>query len=348
MKDGTISDADSWTRRGENVHWYEIYGIRLSSDIQLTFPNSESMQSAAVSLLEASADFFREAIQSTIVRPSPTGWYKYVQLDNGQSYLRWDDLFEFLVDADGRRIWWGWLGAPSLESLQVYLLGHSLSFALIKQGYEPIHATSVVIDGHAVAFIGSSGIGKSSLAAAFLADGYPLVTDDMLLLRRTDQGYEAQPGPRRIKLFPKMARRFLAVTANGVPMNNETEKLVLPLKTNYCHSGGASLRALYVLTPPREARRQQHIELIPLSTREAFIALVRGTFNSVVTGADRAGRQYTECLSIASQVPLRRISYPRDLSLLPAVKQAILSDLSELVRKDISSISRSLANGQST
>ena len=348
MKDGTVSDAALWARRGENVHWYEIYGIRLCSDIQLAFPNSESVQSADLSLLEASAEFFREAIHSIIVRPSPTGWYKYAQLDNGQSYLRWDDLFEFLVDADGRRIWWGWLGAPSLESLQVYLLGHALSFALIKQGHEPIHATSVVVDGNAIAFMGSSGFGKSSLAAAFLADGHHVLTDDMLLLRRTDRGYEAQPGPRRIKLFPEMARRFLAGTANGVPMNNGTEKLVLPLKTNYCHSDSASLRALYVLTPPRETRSEQAIELIPLSTREAFIALVRGTFNSVVTGSDRAARQYTECLSIASQVPLRRISYPRELSLLPAVKQAILSDLADVVRKDISSISRSLADGRST
>lgn len=131
-------------------------------------------------------------------------------------------------------------------------------------------------------------------------------------------------------------------------MNNGTEKLVLPLKNKRCHSGSASLRALYVLTPPREAPRKQPIELIALSTREAFIALVRGTFNSVVTGSDRAARQYTECLSVASQVPVRRISYPRDLSLLPAVKQAILSDLADVVRKDISSISRPLANGQST
>jgi hypothetical protein len=324
----------SLTCGGGKFHCYRIYGIRLSSQIQLPFADCESMQTVDVSLLAESPDFFREATRHAVMTPSPTRWYKYAQLGNGQSYLRWDDLFEFLVDADGRRIWCGWLGAASLESLQVYLLGHALSFALVKQGYEPLHATSVVIDGNAIAFMGSSGFGKSSLAAAFLADGHRLLTDDMLLLRRTDGGYEGQPGPRRIKLFPKIARRFLAGTAGAVPMNNETEKLVLQLSGDHSYSDGVPLRALYVLGPPREVRRKQSIQLISLTARETFIALIRGAFNHVIAGSERLTRQYTEYLNVASQVPARRIGYPRVLSMLPAVKEAILSDVAELARTE--------------
>ena len=331
MEESTISHGGSWSGQGGKFHWYDIYGISLRSEIELSFPDSEPMDSADVSLLVASPDFFREATRSAIVNPSPTGWYKYARLDNGQSYLRWDGLFEFLVDMDGRSIWCGWFGAASLESLQVYLLGHALSFALVKQGYEPLHATSVVIDGQAIAFLGSSGYGKSSLAAAFLADGHRLLTDDMLLLRRTDRGYEGQPGPRRIKLFPKMARRFLAGTASAVPMNNETEKLVVPLGADHRYSGSAPLRALYVLSPPREVNRKQRIGLTPLTTKQTFIALVRYTFNSLITGSERLERQYAECLGVASQVPARRISHPRVLSMLPAVREAILADLAEIV-----------------
>jgi len=327
--DNTSSQFSS-NSRGKEFHWYNIYGIRLSSEIQLPFPYSESMQSADVSLLTESPDFFRDATRSAVINSSPTRWYKYAPLDNGQTYLRWDDLFEFLVDADGRRIWCGWLGAASLESLQVYLLGHALSFALVKQGYEPLHATSVVIDGNAIAFMGSSGFGKSSLAAAFLADGHRLLTDDMLLLRRTDVGYVGQLGPRRIKLFPKIARRFLAGTASSAPMNNETEKLVMPLSEDHRHSNGAPLRVLYILTPPREVSRKQGVRLTSLTARETFIALVRGAFNHVITGPERLARQYIEYLDVASKVPARRIAYPRVLSMLPDVKEAILSDLAEL------------------
>src|SRR5260370_15515519 len=109
MAENISSNGASWTSRAEKIHWYKIYGIRLCSEIQLSFPDSEPRQSADVSLLAASQDFFREATNGARVKPSPTGWYKYARLDNGQSYLRWDDLFEFLIDADGRRIWCGWL-----------------------------------------------------------------------------------------------------------------------------------------------------------------------------------------------------------------------------------------------
>lgn len=327
------SNGAPWAYRQDQLYWYDIYGIRLSSEIQLSFPESESTQSADVSVIAAPPDFFREATRFAVVETNPTRWYKYAQLDNGQSFLRWDDLFEFLIDADGTRIWCGWLGAASLESLQVYLLGHALSFALIKQGYEPLHATAVVIDGEAIAFLGSSGFGKSSLAAAFLADGHRLLTDDMLLLWSKDQGYEAQPGPRRIKLFPKIAHRFLAGTGSAVPMNSETEKLVLPLNADHRHHDAVPLRALYVLGPPREMQQKQSIKLAPLTTREAFIGLVRGTFNPLVSDSDRLRRQCSECLSIASRVPARRISYPRVLAMLPAVKHAILTDLAAIARE---------------
>lgn len=329
----SLANGAPWAYGQDRFYWYDIYGIRLCSQIQLSFPESESAESADVSVIAAAPDFFRKATRFAVVETNPTRWYRYAQLDNGQSYLRWDDLFEFLIDADGSRIWCGWLGAASLESLQVYLLGHALSFALIRQGYEPLHATAVVIDGQAIAFLGPSGFGKSSLAAAFLADGHRLLTDDMLILTHTDRGYKAQSGPRRIKLFPKMAHGFLAETASAVPMNSETEKLVLPLSADQRHHGSAPLCALYVLGPPREMHAKQSIKLTPLTAKEAFIGLVGGTFNPLIGDPDRLRRQYGECLSIASRVPARRIVYPRVLAMLPAVKHTILADLAAITRE---------------
>lgn len=319
-------------------HWYGIYGIVLRSQIELSFQQVQARQHSDIDLLTASPHFFEQATHGVVMNLSPTRWYRYAQMDNGQSYLRWDDLFEFLVDSDGRRIWCGWLGAASLESLQVYLLGHALSFALVKQGYEPLHATAVVIDGHAIAFLGNSGFGKSSLAAAFVCAGYGMLTDDLFLLRPSTDGYEGQPGPPRIKLFPKIAHRFLAGTACGIPINDETEKLVLPLREHQCHDQSAPLRAIYVLAAPREVYRKQRIRVTPLSPRETLIELVRNTFNPLVTDSERLRRQHSESAQIALRVPARRVSYPRSLPMLPAVRDAIVADLAEVIASGYESI----------
>ena len=85
------------------------------------------------------------------------------------------------------------------------MLGQALSFALVRQGFEPLHATVVVVDDHAVAFLGGNAFGKSSLAACFLEAGYRLLTDDLLILRESSDRILAYPGPPRIKLFPKIA-----------------------------------------------------------------------------------------------------------------------------------------------
>jgi hypothetical protein len=328
---GRVGGEVARASRDDGLLRYRIYGLDLRSEIELSFPVPVRAQDPDIELFWAARDFFERATRGTYATPNPSRWYKYALLRNGQYYLRWDGLFEFLIDANGRRIWCGRLGATSLESLQVYLLGHALSFALVRQGFEPIHATCVVIDGQAIAILGRSGFGKSSLAATFLGAGHRLLTDDLLLLRPIVGGFEGQPGPPRIKLFPGMARRLLGVKAAGAPMNPLTKKQVLPLGSSQYEDRSVPLRALYVLSAPQEVRRTRHIRLSPLPARETFIELIRHTFNTLVTGSDRSQRLFLASLELASRVPARRLSYPRGLALLPQVKHTILDDLAEVV-----------------
>ena len=62
----------------------------------------------------------------------------------------------------------------------VYLLGPVLAFVLRLRGVVTTHASSVSVDGKAVAFIGPQGAGKSTTAAALLARGCNVLTDDVV------------------------------------------------------------------------------------------------------------------------------------------------------------------------
>jgi hypothetical protein len=304
---------------------YGVYGISLRSEIPLVLPECRGAALAHIDLKRGTPQAFSQAIAGTELTRR-ADWYHYAHLQDRSSYVRWRGLGEFLVSDRGRQILWDRAPEAPMESFQVYLLGQALSFALVKGGFEPLHGTAIVHQGQAIVLLGDSGFGKSTLAASFLAEGCPLLTDDLLLLRPSAAGMLAYPGPPRIKLFPDAARRLLPSAAAGVPMNSETNKHVIPLEAAQRCPGPVPLRAIYVLAPPHEMRRQRRVRIEPLPAREAFLALVSNTFNRYIADPDRLQRQVAESTGLLRSVPVRKLSYPRSLARLPEVREAILAD----------------------
>ena len=214
----------------------------------------------------------------------------------------------------------------------MYLLGQVLSFSLLSMGVEPLHGTVVVVEGGAVAFVGDCGYGKSTLAAAMLAKGFPVLTDDLIAVSDTATGCVVHPGVPRIKLFPSVARRVLPRKSHGTPMNHRTSKLVLRLGSREAARQPVPLRAIYVLSPPR-ARGRNRLErprIRPLAGRDAFLEVAAAAFNLLVLREERLAGQFRFATDLANNIPIRRLTYPRNLSQLPVVCDAILGDLARI------------------
>lgn len=236
-------------------------------------------------------------------------------------------LFEFLISPDGGRIAGRSLANVSPDVFHTYLVGQVLSFALVKQGIEPLHSTVVVINGEAVGFLGDCGFGKSSLGAAFLQAGHTLLTDDLLVVKKEGRSFLAHPGPRRIKLFPDIAEILLGGVAAAAPMNPRTTKLVIPLPASMSANAPRPLRSMYVLRPPGPGVNGRCVTIRSLSQRRACLELIANTFNPVVVERSRLARQFSLAARLARQIPLRSLSYPRDLARIPEVLEAVRSDL---------------------
>ena len=273
-----------------------------------------------------SALFFFKATRGVRLQRNQFSSYDHAYLEDGSIYARWDG-----VESSSSQ----WMAAalPAVvlirhgESFQVYLLGQALSFALVKIGLEPLHATCVVVGGAAVVLLGDSGFGKSSLAACFLSAGYTLLTDDLLLLRESPKGLLAYPGPPRIKLFPAMARRFLGRKVKSLPMNSDAQKLVIPLDRDRICSTPVPVRAIYALVSPHDVSGIAEVRIAPLSSRKAFVTLLNNTFNYVIVDADRLRRQFLETTSLVNTVKVRSLAYPRRVSSLTSVRDTLLADL---------------------
>lgn len=87
----------------------------------------------------------------------------------------------FLVE-DGSTIRYALDGDASLAEARLFLLGTALSVLAWQRGLLPLRA-SAVADGEDVhAFMGPPASGKSDLAAALAARGYPFFTDSLLII----------------------------------------------------------------------------------------------------------------------------------------------------------------------
>ncbi len=84
------------------------------------------------------------------------------------------------ISPDGRQVY-ALLPEHPWEHLQV-LLRRALPFAAALQGRVLLHASAVACPGGVAAFVGPSGVGKSSLARALSALGLAAVADDLLPL----------------------------------------------------------------------------------------------------------------------------------------------------------------------
>jgi hypothetical protein len=307
---------------------YGVYGMVVSSDTPLDLPSDAHGGVARVECVSAPDIAFLAATENVGGEGDTESWYRCVVLRDGSTYVRWRTIGEFLVAADGRRIMFRRFDRASLESFQVYLLGQALSFALVRQGFEPLHATAVVVDRHAVAFLGSNAFGKSSLAASFLEAGARLLTDDLLILSESGNRVLAYPGPPRLKLFPKIARRFLGQDAtNRVHMNPDTDKLILPIGEHRRQGRPVALEAIYALAAPRDACRTPCVRVENLSPREAFLELLKGTFNRRLTNQPRLARQFDFAARLTDLVAVKKLTYPRAIDRLPEVREAVRADL---------------------
>jgi hypothetical protein len=308
----------------DSSYRYRVYGIDIVSDSELTMPRHEHEPVCHVACIRAPAALFATAIEGAVFHPLSDGWQRSAVLHDGSAYVSWGSVGEFLVAADGRRIACRPAAQCSAESFQVYMLGQALSFALVKQRIEPLHATVVEIDGQGIAFLGGSAFGKSTIAASFLEAGYRLVTDDLLVLQESGGTITAYPGPPRIKLFPDMAARFLDRSA-GVQMNADTGKLIVPLDERQTCTHPVPIRAMYVLASPVESCHQRTVTIETLSFRESFIELVKGTFNRRLGGAPRMERQFTVTARLADAFPIRRLAYPRQIERLKDIHDIVMT-----------------------
>ncbi|HLL91444.1 MAG TPA: hypothetical protein VK252_00785 [Solirubrobacteraceae bacterium] len=210
-------------------------------------------------------------------------------------YLLWGPRYgAHLLSRDGRTLRCATADADK-HAWQRLLVAQVLPFAAVLHGLEVFHASAVVVDRRAVAFVGPSRSGKTSVALELCRRGASFLADDVLALERDNWGLVGHPGSPLAGLDHAEAQRAHAGLAQSrIAGVNERELLVRMAPT----LGPAPLGALFLLDRRADGPSRPCFE--PAADARALLG---ATFNFVL--ADR--RRLSGLLDVCALVAQRKV-----------------------------------------
>ena len=192
-----------------------------------------------------------------------------------------------------------------------------------------LHGSAVLMKGAAVAFIGQSGRGKSTLAATLSRNGFPFLTDDGLLLTRKHGAYIAHPNRPYLRLRNDSRdgvfhEQFVAPVIASEVKNMIISGTALPYADQACPLG-----ELYILG----SGESDNVVIEPLVPASAFCAYMGHSFILDVEDKALLKAHFGRLADLAQSALCFTLDYPRRYEFLPEVSEAIILN-STLVRRN--------------
>lgn len=237
-----------------------------------------------------------------------------IERNSAHGFRIWASRFgHHIVAEDGLHIWsalppvapWRW---------QRLLFAQVLPLAAALRGLDPFHASGIVIDRKAFAFVAASGTGKTSVAAHLVADGAGFMTDDVLSLGWDGNDVIAHPGPAMTSVAPAelAAMKQTGRERLGSSIGRERGKRHLrPPVVGDPHR----LAAFIVLS--RESDGALRLERV--SNPDPRL-LLSSSFITYVRSSDHLVTHLDTCARIAETVPIYQLSVPRAVSAQDAAR----------------------------
>lgn len=243
--------------------------------------------------------------------------------DKGGYMLRFIDVADFAIDLADRVV--TCMPAPGVTDEMVADLYFNQVIPLVMghDGELVIHASAVAVGGATIAFVGSTGRGKSTLAGAFARAGYPFLTDDGLILDLVGEGYVVRPRRPILRLRADSEAALLAVPETCAPAASEFAKCRVAASPEIpFHDQPVPLSAIYFL---REPAGRDDVAITPLSPAAALSELIGHSFMLDVEDRPRVRAHFNRLAELAIRADCHTLDYPRRYEALPSVIDAIIS-----------------------
>ena len=176
-----------------------------------------------------------------------------------------------------------------------------------------LHASGVRATSGVVAFCGTSGTGKSTVAYGFARRGYPLWGDDAVCFATSPNGMECIPLP-----FDLLLRRATAAffdTASDSVMSSQANSDA----TEVCR-----LAAVCVLRAgDRQDSTGSPVTIAPLASAQAFTATLEHAYSFGLSDNNQRARLVDQYLELVATTPVYGVRFEHGLEQLGTVLDGI-------------------------
>ena len=258
--------------------------------------------------------------------PDGTLWTRFYRVENGY-LLRFPDLADFTLSSNGLEVAAYPVPGVSPQTVDHLYLNQVLPLALGRQFKLVLHASAVEVGQGAVAFLGISGRGKSTLAASFSTSGLRFLTDDGLQLEKDVSGYVIRPSHPSIRLWEDSSRALIPESTELAPPVEFTPKsrFLAGDEVAYCDAP-RSLRAVYFLGEGET----DSVFIEPVGGRDAMVELVKHSFLLDIEAREMLTHHFGQLAELVKTPMFFRLDYPRRYDLLPEVREAVIRHASAL------------------
>lgn len=242
-----------------------------------------------------------------------SGWDRIVAIENDAFRLRVAGIGRFQV-LGGHNVTVDPDPAATEAELRAYLLGTVFGALFQQRGLLALHASAVAVGtgedpgGEAIAFVGESGAGKSTMAMALNARGHRLLCDDVcVILDQEEDGPIIWPGVRRLKLWTQSIEAGGGSTLGLEPVLQRDDKFHVP-STHVAPYRPYRLKGVYLLGAGDDG---DGVTIERLRGAAAVQTLVSHTFRGrMVPFMAAAERHFRACLHLLERCPVYGLKRP--------------------------------------
>jgi hypothetical protein len=302
---------------------YSVFGLRLRSNLPLPgLPTSNSANNDFDVVLylgkvpQIETPLGPEELTYTSTEANAAGEPAlriFNGAENGFVHVVYEDGTEFWVDSNRQRIWATWTKRSSFENAISYLSGQILGLVLRLRGVTCLHASAIAVGDRSIAFVGTTGAGKSTTAAAFARQGFSVLSDDIVALSENDNGFRVLPGYPHLCLWPPSTKIFhdSPESLPRIVPDDEKRLLVLGEEVPRFESRPLPLGAIYFLG---ERRSESAPCIETMRAQAALLALVAETYANKILDRELRAREFAVLSRLVEEIPIRRVIPHSDLS----------------------------------